>query len=150
MIWGAAQKWLLANGSKIVAYPAVCQSQNVLVEQTWRIILKIGHSYLAEQPIPREYWHYSLFHSNHMLNVCSVKMSQCPMNSHKLVYGVKPDSRSLFPIFSAGYFRHKKDGAVIMSAMQSQTLEGIAICQTTNSKVMQFYNPVTGSIYTTG
>ena len=34
MVWGAVHKWLITNGSKTVAPPVVCQSQNGLVEHT--------------------------------------------------------------------------------------------------------------------
>ena len=72
------------------------------------------------------------------------------MTPHKLVYGVKPYALSWFPIFSVGYFHHKKDGAVTSFATQSPTLVVISIGQATKSNTMQLYKPSTRSIYTTG
>ena len=70
------------------------------------------------------------------------------MTPHNLVYGVKPDANSWFPIFSVGYFQHKKEGVVTYSATKSQTLTLIAIDRATNSNAMHFYNTVTRRFYT--
>ena len=108
MILGAAHKWLLANGSKILAAPEGRQSQKGPVEQTCRSLLETSHSYLIEQKTPIKYWYYVISHSAHMLNVLPGKLSCRLTTPHDIFYGVKPDARSWFPILSVGYFYHKK------------------------------------------
>ena len=107
-------------------------------------------SYLTERKIPRSYWYCAISHSSIMLNLFPSKLSCWLMAPHELVYGAKTNTCSWLPIFSIGYFRHKKYGAVTRSTTQSQTLAGISIVQVMNSNSIQFYNPVAWRVYTNG
>ena len=55
-------KWLLANGSNIMAAPEGCQSHNRIVEQTCISLLEISCSYLTEQKKSIDYRHYAISH----------------------------------------------------------------------------------------
>ena len=83
-------KWLLANGSNIMAAPEGCQSHNRIVEQTWKSILEMSHSFLTERQMPRYYWYYVTTHSACMVKILPGKLSCKPKTLHELVYGVKP------------------------------------------------------------
>lgn len=48
--------------------------------------------------------------------------------SYELVYGVKPDYRLLFCLFSTGYFKHSSDGSRCRDGITEATsMAGIAI-----------------------
>jgi hypothetical protein len=66
----------------------------------------------------------------------------------ELVYGLKPDYRILFRLFSTGFFRHPKDGTRTRSGIaEAQTLQGIAIGRCRQSDGLLFYCPHTREIY---
>ena len=96
------------------------------------------------------FWHYSISHSARMINVCPDKLSCILKTPHELFYGVKPESRLWFTIFTVRYFQNKMKVAVSRSDTQSQTLAEIDIGQARNLNVIQFYNPVTRSTFTEG
>ncbi len=78
---------------------------------------------------------------------CSVEgISTTP---HELAYGVKPDLRVLFRMFSTGFFRHQRDGSQHCSGISdSKTMQGITLGSCWKSDGMLFYCPHNKQIYT--
>ena len=126
------------------------QSQNGLVKRTRISTPETSHSYPKERKIPRDYWYYVIYHFTQILNICVGKMNRRLITPHELLYGDKTDAQTWFPLLYVGYLHHQRDGTVTRSSTHYQTLAGITIGQATKYNVINFYNPVTRSIYTTG
>ena len=149
MIGVAAQTWLLTNVSKILAAPIGHKFQNGLMELTCISLMEMSLSFFIYQKPSREYCHYAISHYYCMFNFLPVKLYLRLMTPHKLVYGVKSDTHSWFQIFYIGCFHHKKYRSISRYATKSQTLAVISIGLAKKLNTMQFYNPVSRSIYTT-
>lgn len=67
----------------------------------------------------------------------------------ELVYGVKPDLRTLFRLFSCGYFLHDEDGTRSHDGIaESRTMQGTVIGRSHQADGMMFYSPATRQLYT--
>jgi hypothetical protein len=147
LMGGKALRWIHEHKSKVIAAPARCQSSNGLVERTWQTIVRMARSYITEKQVGREYWFYAIKRAAEMLNQVPGQMGQKLTSPFELVYGVKPDSRTWFELFSIGYFPVESKAGEAASASQSQTLDGIAVGRDEQSNTIFFYNPVTRKYY---
>lgn len=144
---GKALRWIHDHKSKVIAAPARRQSSNGLVERTWQTIVRMARSYITEKQVGREYWFYAIKRTAEMLNQVPGRMGSKLTSPFELVYGVKPDSRMWFELFSIGYFPVESKAGEAASASQSQTLDGIAVGRDERSNTILFYNPVTRKYY---
>jgi transposase InsO family protein len=143
----AVVKWLRDHGSDIASAPAGRQSSNGLVERQWRTMLEMARSYLTEKQMPRAFWLSAIQHAARMMNCIPGKVGNFLTTPFELIHHSPPDSRVWFPLFSVGYFNHTRDGSVVRSSFQAQTMEGIAIGRSDTSNAMIFYNPRTRQYY---
>ena len=51
LIGGNALRWILSNGSNIIATPAGRQSSNGLAELTWRTIIRMARAFITENQV---------------------------------------------------------------------------------------------------
>jgi hypothetical protein len=66
----------------------------------------------------------------------------CVNTPHELVYGIKPDLRVLFCLFSTGHFWKTKDGTNHRSGISTSTsMQGIALGRCKKTDRMIFYSP---------
>ena len=76
-----------------------------------------------------------------MMNMIPGKYKGKLASPFMLVYGVPPDERTWFPLFSLCYFHHDKDGTISRSTNQAQTMDGIAVGRSPTSNALLVYNP---------
>lgn len=143
----AVVSWLRSHGSDIASAPAGRQSSNGLVERQWRSMVAMARSYLMEQQMPRAFWLSAIQYAARMMNCIPGKVNNELTTPFELIHHSPPDSRLWFPLFSVGYFNHTRDGSVVRSSFQAQTMEGIAVGRSDTSNAMVFYNPRTRQYY---
>lgn len=99
--------------------------------------------------MPRNYWFWALRHANRASNIFPLRCDDTITTSHELVFGVQPDCRQLFRLFSTAYLSHSKDNTHPRSSTESHTLQGIAVGYSDRANGMEIYNPSTKKLYTT-
>jgi hypothetical protein len=132
---------LQRQGSDIISAPAGRQSSNGLVERNWQTMIHMSRAYLTETQMPKNFWYFSVKHAARMMNMIPGKYKGKLASPFMLVYGVPPDERTWFPLFSLCYFHHDKDGAISRSTNQAQTMDGIAVGRSPTSNALLVYNP---------
>jgi hypothetical protein len=148
---GPTATWFRENRIVLQAAPPRRQNQNGLVERAWETACNMARSYITDMRMPREYWYWALRHSFQVMDYLPVTVNGLSTTPFELVYGVKPDYRVLFRLFSTGFFRHPKDGTRTRSGIaEAQTLQGIAIGRCRQSDGLLFYCPHTREIYSSG
>jgi hypothetical protein len=110
LITGPTEQFLCENGCKIHASPSYHQDKNGLVERAWQTIISMARSYVTDMQMPRSFRYWALQQAVFVLNFLPCTVSQVLTSPHELVYGVKPNYRLLFHLFSTGYFKHTTDG----------------------------------------
>jgi hypothetical protein len=119
-----------------------------LVELTWQTVNGMGRAFITDMQMPRQYWYWALRQAVQVHNYVPCTVESISTTPHELVYGVKPDSRVLFCMFSTGFFRHLSDGTHHRSGIaESKSMQGIAIGRCRKSDGMMFYCPCTKRIY---
>jgi hypothetical protein len=86
--------------------PNGCQNQNGLVERAWQTITYMGRAFVTDMQMPKSYWYWALRQSVQVLNYIPCTVEGISTTPHELVYGIKPDLRVLFCMFSTGFFCH--------------------------------------------
>jgi hypothetical protein len=79
-----------------------------------------------------------------MLNQVPGRLGRKLTSPFELVYGVKPDAKTWFELFSAGYFPVEK----MAGESSSQTMDGNAVGRNDQSNTILFYSPMTKKYYT--
>ena len=100
----AISKYLVNNGSKVVAAPAKCQSSNGLVESHWKTMVHMARAYIKEKQMPCSFWFYAVVHAARMMNAIPGRHSGRLVSPFLLVHRVGQDERILDPDFLAGIF----------------------------------------------
>ncbi len=128
--------------------PAGRQNQNGLVERTWQTITRMGRAFITDMQMPRQYWYWALRQAVQVHNYVPCTVEGISTTPHELVYGVKPDLRVLFRMFSTGFFCHTSDGSHHHSGIaESKSMQGIALGRCRKSDGMLFYCPCSQRIY---
>lgn len=149
IIAGETEKWLKGNNCKVIAAPGGHQHQNGLVERAWQTTTCMARSYITDMQMPRNFWYWALQQTVHVMNYFPCLVNGLSTTPFELVYGIKPDLRTLFRLFSCGYFLHEKDGVRTRDGIsESKTLQGITLGRSRKADGMLFYNPATCQIYT--
>ena len=97
------------------------------------------------QVLNRTYWYWALCQAVAVINYLPVTEACLSTTPHELMYSVKPDYRTLFRLFSVGYFKHAPcthDGV-----SESLSMQGIAIGRCRKTDGLLFYSPHTKKIY---
>ena len=148
---GATGQFLEENRCPVRAAPPRRQNQNGLVENAWKTAVSMAHAYINDMQMPRCYWYWALSHAVMVMNYLPVTVAGITTSSHELVYGVKPDCRTLFRLFSTGYFKHPRDGTRDRDGIaEAQSMSGIVIGRCRKSDGLLFYCPHTKHIYSSG
>jgi len=119
---GATGKWLEENKCSVRAAPPRRQNQNGLVERAWETITNMARSYITDMQMPWCYWYWALRHAVHVANYLPCTVNGLSTTPHELVYGVKPDLRTLFRLFSTGYsntFNLQYEGGIFVGLYDS-------------------------------
>jgi len=146
---GATGQWLKEHHCDVRAASPKHQNQNGLVEWSWATICSMARSYITDMQMPRCYWFWALRHAVHVANYLPCTVNGLSTTPHELVYGVKPDLRTLFRLFSTGFFKHERDGTRDRDGIaESKSMSGIAIGRDRKSDGLLFYCPHTKLIYT--
>jgi hypothetical protein len=142
LIAGPTEQYLLEHGCKVCASPNNWQDKNGLVECAWQTAVAMARSYITDMEMPRCFWFWALQQAVFMMNYLPCMVSKILTSSHELVYGVKPDYRLLFRLFSTGYFKHSTDGSRHRDGITEATsMAGIAVGHCRKSEGLLFYCP---------
>ncbi len=146
---GPTSLFLRENKVLLRGAPNGRQNQNGLVERAWQTITNMGRAFITDMQMPRNFWYWALRQSVQVLNYIPCTVEGLSTTPHELVYGVKPDLRVLFRMFSTGFFRHLRDGSQHRSGItDSKSMQGIALGRCRKSDGMIFYCPHNKQIYT--
>jgi hypothetical protein len=145
---GKTAAWFRRSNIRLDAAPPKRQNQNGLVERAWQTACNMARSYITDMRMPREYWYWALRHSFQVMDYLPVTVNGLSTTPFELVYGVKPDYRILFSLFSTGLFRHETDGSRKRDGIaEAKTMQGIAIGRCRQSDGLLFYCPHNREIY---
>jgi hypothetical protein len=146
---GPTAAYLRHNKVVLRGSPNGCQKQNGLVERAWQTITNMGRAFITDMQMPCQYWYWALCQSVQVLNYIPCTVEGISTTPHELVYGVKPDLRILFRMFSVGFFRHLRDGNHHCSGVaESKSMQGITLGRCCKSDGMIFYCLHTKQLYT--
>ena len=140
-------RWILSNGSNIIATPSGLQSSNGLAERTCCTIIQMMQSFIIEKQVGQEFWYFAVRHAEMMLNQVPGRLGLKLTTPFELVHKSKPDLKTWFELFSIVYFNHDTDNADSFSKLQAHTLDGIAVGRDYRSNSIIFYNPIISSYY---
>ncbi len=88
----------------------------------------MARAFITDMQMPRTYWYWALRQSVQVSNYIPCTVEGISTTPHVLVYGVKPDIRILFRMFSVGFFKHLRDGQNYRSGIsESKSMQGIAL-----------------------
>jgi len=93
--------------------PTGRQNKNGLVECARETATNMARAFITDMQMPKNFWYWALRQSIQVMNYIPCTVSGISTTPHELVYGVKPDLRVLFRLFSTGYFRKLCDNSVI-------------------------------------
>jgi len=85
--------------------PTGRQNQNGLMERAWETATNMARAFITDMQMPKNFWYWALRQSIQVMNYIPCTVSGISTTPHELVYGIKPDLRILFRLFSTGYFR---------------------------------------------
>jgi hypothetical protein len=148
LLEGHTAAFLRENKVIVRGSPSGHQNQNGLVERAWQTITGMGRAFITDMQMPHQYWYWALRQAVQVHNYTPCTVEGISTTPHELVYGVKPDLRVLFRMFSTGFFRHSSDGTHHHSGIaESKSMQCITIGRCWKSDGMLFYCPYTKRIY---
>lgn len=149
LLAGKVQSWLHSQKSRIMAAPPEHQDENGLVERNWYTIVDMARAFITDKQMPRSFWFHALRYATQLSNIFPVRVNGINTTSHELAYGVKPDYRILFQLFSTGYFKVERDGNRRRHGIaEAQSRQGIAIGRSRKANALEFYCPTSKTIHT--
>ena len=89
-------RWILSNGSNIIAAPAERQSSNGLAEGTWCTIIQMAQEFITENQVDREFWYFALLHAAMMQNQVPSRLGLKLTTPFELGHKSKPDTKAEF------------------------------------------------------
>ena len=110
LIKGKTADWIRQANSKVIAAPSAHQDKNGLVERNWNVAVDMARAFLTDAQMPRNFWFHAIQHATRICNIFPCKVDGELTTAFELAYGIKPDYRVLFRLFSVGYFKAYKDG----------------------------------------
>lgn len=155
LLGGDTRRWIYRNKSKVLGAPAGRQSANGLVERAWQTLCSMARAYLTEAGMSRDYWFFAVAHAARMMNYIPGRVQRKLTTPFELVHRVKPDGRTLFPLFSIVYFsleRKKKneddtDASGDGTNFTSHSQVGIAVGRSDKTNALRVYSPSTKTYY---
>ena len=134
--------------SSVEAAPSGRQCQNGLVERNWRTIVRMARSWLTSSLLPSEYWWFAVKRAVEVTNYLPIKANNKLTTPYELVYGIKPDLRLLFPLFSLAYVHRLKDAQSKHQKFQTTAILCILVGKSSVSDGLEFYHPPSRQIIT--
>jgi len=108
----------------------------------------MARAFVMDMQMPRSFWYWALRQSIQVMNCFPCTVTGISTTPHELVYGIKPDLRILFRLFSTGYLKKNKDGAHHHSGISTSTsIQGIALGRCRKSDGTIFYSPHSKELY---
>ena len=135
------------QSSTIVSAGEGQQRFNGLVESHWKTMVHVFRAYLTEKQMPQNFWFYSIRHAAQMMNHIPGRYNGKLVTPHMLVHGVKGGFRCWTPLFLVCYFHHQRDGKILRSKNQAQTLDDIVVGRSSTSNAIMVYNPRNKQFY---
>jgi hypothetical protein len=86
------------------------QDKNGLVERNWNVVVDMARAFLTDAQMPLVFWFQAVQHATQICNIFPCRVNGEVTTAFKLAYGVKPDYRVLFRLFSVGYYKVYKEG----------------------------------------
>jgi hypothetical protein len=101
---------IFLRGKNIILWgaPSGRQNQNGLVERAWETTTNMARAFVMDMQMPRSFWYWALRQSIQVMNCFPCTVTGISTTPHELVYGIKPDLRILFRLFSTGYLKKKQ------------------------------------------
>jgi hypothetical protein len=128
LIGGKTAEWIRKAESKVVAAPSSRQDKNGLVERNWNVVVDMARAFLTDAQMPRAFWFQAVQHATRVCNIFPCCVNGELTTAFELAYGVKPDYRVLFRLFSVGYYKVYKEGERFRDGIrEAQSKQGIAI-----------------------
>jgi len=137
------QDFIKSNNGTIESVPPNEQNKNGLCERNWRSVLVMSRNWLASALLPCQFWWHALKRATEIANYFPIKINNQLTSPHELTYGIKPDMRSITPIFSVAYVNYKHP-----KTFQTQTIRTITIGRSNTTNTPEFYHPTTKQIIT--
>ena len=133
------EKVLLASA------PRDRQNQNGLAERNWYTCVRMARSWLSASALPPKFWYHAIKRAAEIANYFPIKHGSTITTPFELAHGVKPDFRTLFPMFSLAYVRQTTDPTSNSTSHRekftNQSIKCIAIGRDPLSDGLLFYNP---------
>ena len=95
----------------------------------------------------RDYWFFAIQHAARMMNMIPGKVDGNLTTSFELVHRVKPDARTLIPLFSIVYFSMDKNDNTERTNFMSECSVGIAVGRSIKTNALRVYSPSTKNYY---
>jgi hypothetical protein len=109
----------------------------------------MAQAFITDMQMPKTFWYWALRQSIQVMNYIPCTVSGVSTTPHELVYGIKPDLRALFHLFSTWYFCELKYSNLHHSGISTSTsMQGIAIGLCRKTDGMLFYSPHSKEILT--
>ena len=132
--------------SRITGAPSSQQNQNSSVEIKWKNITSLYRTWLTSNLLSTEFWYFAIKYAVQVINyIPFIKDNECT-TSFQCIYKVKPDYRSIIPIFSIAYVKRFRNGVKHRSKAMSQSIKCVLVGNDSTSDRQLFYVPYTRSI----
>jgi hypothetical protein len=147
LIGGHAREFLNRLLIHVNSAPSHRQDKNGLPEGYWQTIIAMARNWLASAELPGTFWFFAVKRAAEVCNYFPLKL-ECGtwMTPLQLAHNVKPDLRNLFRLFSVAAVRRQRHGDTTVGKFESQSTLMIAVGCCPNSTVLQFYNPIAGTL----
>ena len=101
----------------------------------------MARGWLNSALLPSQFWFYAIKRAVEVSNYLPIKSSGIITTPFELVHHVKPDIRTLIPMFSIAYIDKPLDNTSSRQSFHSQSLRVIVIGRSTTSNCVEFYDP---------
>ena len=121
--------------------PPKHQHQNGLVERNWRSVIRMDRSWLNSSLLPSSFWFYAIKRAVEVSNYLPVTLRGQITTPFELAHHVKPNIRTLLPMFSIAYIDKPSDSNDVRETLHCQSLRVIVIGRCNTSNCVEFYHP---------
>ena len=133
-----------ADGSCIIeSAPPNKQSQNGLAEANWKSILYMARAWLSSSLLPSKFWWFAMKRATEISNYLPIRINNQYSTPLELAYGLKPNLKNLFPMFSVAYITRFRDGNITRKNVHSHSIRAILVGRDPFSNACLFYHPGT-------
>jgi len=144
---GNVKAFLLDKGIDIDATPPRQQHKNRLVERSWQGIVKLSRNWLASACLPPDFWWFAIKRVTEVSNILPTfhLSNSRPATPFELFFDVKPDLRTLIPMFSVAWVHRPTS-----NKFQSRSLKCILFGRDSHSNGLIYYHPPSKTTFVDG